>query len=393
MRGLLDRDIAIIGFGSTKLARKSGRSAVELAGEAADIALRHAGVERTEIDGFATTLAMSDAPNPFYSNLVLESLELTVGWCQATDIGGGSAMANIARAGAAIRAGMCDVVLCVAADAVSTLDRTWQHGHRTEFCDPLGYAGPLTVFGLLGSVYKERHGWPEEAFAKLAVTQRRGALLNDRACDTLQKPLTVDDYMASKMVCDPLRMLDCVMRVDGATAFVVTSTERARAMGAKKMAHPIAYREAHNIDPRREDDDLLRTGFGELAPQLFADAQMTPQQLHMLQPYDDFTLALILQLEQFGFCGRGEGGAFVMDNDFGFDGNLPLNTGGGLLSAGQVGSASGGLNLYEGLIQLFGEAGPRQVPRHDNALVTGIGVMQYARGWAASAAMILERGQ
>lgn len=392
MRGLQDRDIAIIGCGSTKLARRGGRSAVELAGEAADIALRHAGVERSEIDGFATTMAMSDAPNPFFSNLLLESLEIKADWCQATDIGGGSALANIARAGAAIRSGMCEMVLCVAADAVSTLDRTWQHGHRTEFCDPLGYAGPLTVFGLLGSIYKEQYGWPEEALAKLAVTQRRGALLNDKACDTLQKPLSVDDYMASKVVSDPLRMLDCVMRVDGGTAFIVTSTERARAMGAK-MVHPIAHRELHNMDPRREDNDLLRTGFGELAPQLFSDAQMKPSQLDMLQPYDDFTLALILQLEQFGFCERGQGGEFVLANEFGFDGNIPLNTGGGLLSAGQVGSASGGLNLYEALVQLYGEAGARQVPKHDNALVTGIGIMQYARGWAASTAMILERSQ
>ncbi|RZA16263.1 MAG: thiolase family protein [Lysobacteraceae bacterium] len=393
MRGLQDRDIAIIGFGTTKLTRKGGRGAIDLAGEAADIALRHAGVERAQIDGFATTMAMSDAPNPFWSNLVLESLDLNVGWCQATDIGGGSALANIARAGAAIRSGMCETVLCVAADAVSTIDRTWQHGHRTEFCDLLGYAGPLTVFGLLGSVYAERHGWPEAALGKLAVAQRRGALLNEHACEVLRKPLSMDDYFASRLVCDPLRMLDCVMRVDGATAFVVTSTQRAKQMGVRKMAHPIAYREAHNIDPLRQDDDLLRTGFGELAPRLFADAGMTPRQVDMLQPYDDFTLALVLQLEQLGFCAPGQASAFIAEHAFGFDGDLPLNTGGGLLSAGQVGSASGGLNLHEGLTQLFGEAGERQVKRHHNALVTGIGIMQYARGWAASNAMILERGE
>jgi acetyl-CoA acetyltransferase len=393
MKHLQDRDIAVIGYGETKLVRKGGRSAVELAGEAADAALRHAGVARTEIDGFATTMAMSDAPNPFWSNLLLEGLGLSVGWCQATDIGGGSALANIARAGAAIRSGMCEMVLCVAADAVSTCDRTWQHGHRTEFCDGFGYAGPLSVFGLLGSVYAQRHGWPEQALGKLAATQRRGALLNDNACEVLRKPLSVDDYLRSKLVCEPLRMLDCVMRVDGATAVLVTSTARARTMGAQKIVHPIAYREVHNIDPMRDDDDLLRTGFSVIAPRLFADARLKPTDLHMLQPYDDFTIALILQLEQFGFCGPGEGAAFVAAHEFGFDGSLPMNTGGGLLSAGQVGSASGGLGVVEALRQLFGEAGARQVPRHGNALVTGIGIMQYARGWAASNAMVMERSQ
>jgi len=140
MKTLSDRGIAIVGFAETKLERRSGRTALSLAGEAVDQLLARTGVERSRIDGFATTLAMSEGGNPFYSNLLAEGLGLSVTWCQATEIGGASSGGNIARAAAAIQAGMCDIVLCLASDAVSTVDRSVQSGHRTEYADPAGYA-------------------------------------------------------------------------------------------------------------------------------------------------------------------------------------------------------------------------------------------------------------
>lgn len=394
MNLLQRRGLAIVGYAETKLVRRSGRSALSLAGEAVNALLARSGIERHRIDGFATTLAMSEAGNPFYSSLMAEGLGLSVSWCQATDIGGASSGGNLVRAGMAIEAGLCEIVLCLAADAVSTQDRTVQSGHRTEFCDPAGYAGPLTAFALLSSVYDHRYGLPHDALARLAVTQRNGALLNDNACEVLRKPLTERDYLESKIVSDPLRILDCVMRCDGASAVLVMSTAKAKELGFDTYVHPIAYAERINFDPREErGDDILASGFLDVGPRAFRAAGRTPKDVQMLHWYDDFLIALILQLEQSGFCGPGEGGAFVLAHDMGCRGDLPLNTGGGQISAGQPGLAGGGVNLVECLRQLFGEAGARQVKRHDNAMLSGIGVIPYARNWGTSSVMLLERGQ
>ncbi len=393
MKILADRGIAIVGYAETKLVRRSGRSALSLAGEAVEKLLESTGLERSRIDGFATTLAMSEGGNPFWSNLLAEGLGLSVSWCQATDIGGASSGGNIARAAAAIHAGLCDVVLCLAADAVSSIDRSVQSGHRTEYCDPAGYAGPLTSFALLSDLYDRRHGLPHEALAKLAVTQRRGALLNDNACEVLRKPLTEQEYLDSKVVSTPLRMLDCVMRCDGASAVLVMSTARAKELGFRKRVHPIAYRERINFDPTEASGDMLKTGFTDVGPKAFDDVGWKPSDVKTLHWYDDFLIALILQLEQTGFCGPGEGGAFVMAHDMGHAGDLPLNTGGGQISAGQPGLAGGGVNLVECLRQMFGEAGARQVRNASNAMLTGIGVIQYARTWGTSSVMLLERSE
>lgn len=394
MNFLARRDLAIVGYAETKLVRRSERSALSLAGEAVNALLARTGLQRDQIDGFATTLAMSEGGNPFYSSLMAEGLGLSVTWCQATDIGGASSGGNLIRAGMAIEAGLCEIVLCLAADAVSTQDRSVQSGHRTEFCDPAGYAGPLSAFALLSSVYDHRYGLPHDALARLAVTQRNGALLNDNACEVLRKALTEREYLDSKIVSDPLRILDCVMRCDGASAVLVMSTRKARELGFEKLAHPIGYAERINFDPREQHaDDILVSGFTDVGPRAFKAAGMSPKDVHMLHWYDDFLIALILQLEQTGFCGPGEGGAFVLAHDMGHAGDLPLNTGGGQISAGQPGLAGGGVNLIECLRQLFGEAGERQVKRHGNAMLSGIGVIPYARNWGTSSVMLLERGQ
>ncbi len=394
MRMLQERGLAIVGFAETKLVRRSGRTALSLAGEAVDALLARTGVERSRIDGFATTFAMSEGGNPFYSNLLAEGLGLSVSWCQATDIGGASSGANLIRAAMAIEAGMCEIVLCLAADAVTTQDRSVQSGHRTEYCDPAGYAGPLSAFALLSSVYDDLYGLPHQALARLAVTQRNGALLNDNACEVLRRPLTEQEYLDSRVVSEPLRILDCVMRCDGASAVLVMSTKLAKEMGFEKMVHPIAYAERINFDPREEQSpNILQSGFSDVGPRALKAAGMRTDDVQMLHWYDDFLIALILQFEQIGFCGPGEGGAFVMAHDLGHAGDLPLNTGGGQISAGQPGLAGGGVNLVECLRQMFGEAGARQVRRHDNAMLSGIGVLNYARNWGTSTVMLLERGR
>jgi acetyl-CoA acetyltransferase len=391
MEWLRDRSIAIVGAAQLPCVRKSGKTALELGGEVLARLLDDTGIDRAQIDGLAITLANAEAGNAFWTSVMCETLGLSVRWAQVTDIGGCSVTGNIGRAAMAIHAGMADTVLCLAADAPTERFTTVQSGYRTEFCDPFGYGLPAS-FGILTSAYAAKYGSPERAMAKLAVAQRNGAVLNENACDVLRKPITEEDYLASRMIADPLRLLDCVMRCDGGNAFLVMSTKRARELGFNRFVHPIGYRERVNFDARGDIDDITISGFTDVGPAALRDAGLTPAQVHSFHPYDDFYIAVMLQLEQIGFCAAGQSAAFVMDTDVGINGQLPINTGGGQISAGQPGLAGGGVNLIEAVDQLLGRAAARQLKRADNALVTGIGVLQYARNWGCSSALVLEAG-
>jgi acetyl-CoA acetyltransferase len=390
MRTLSQREIVIAGYAETPIERRSGLTALELAGSALKQLLEGAAIEPAQIDGVALTLAQSEGGDPFWSNLVVETLGLSPRWLQVTDLGGASMVANVARASAAIAAGMCDVVACIAADAPTGRFVMRGGGYREEFAETVGYAGPTMVFGLLASAYAAQYGWPEAALAKLAVAQRNSALKNPNACSTLRRPLTEQDYLSSKLVSSPMRMLDCVMRCDGASAVLVCSRAKARELALHKQVVPTAYRELTNFDRNGQHPDITVSGFSVVGPQALADAGLAAADVRMVQPYDDFLIAVLLQLEEMGFCRKGEGGDFLLSRDLSVAGDLPVNTGGGQISAGQPGLASGGVNLVEAVRQLFGEGGERQVPDARNAVVTGIGAMQYARNWGTSAVLVLE---
>jgi len=388
-----DRGIAIIGYYETKIELKSGRSVYDLAGEAMAGAIAHAGIGKSEIDGFAVSSCFSDAGNPFYAPVLASYLGLELDWCQVTDLGGASASGNVARAAAAIRARMCDTVLVLAADAQSSENKGAIGAFRSEFQYPMGIMGPPGCFGLLSRRYDHQYGLDAKALGKLAVTQRNHALMNDKACEKLHRRLTIEDYLASPMISDPIRMLDCVMVCDGASALVVTSTTRAQELGARKRVHPIGYGERINHLETEQCPDITAIGHSVAGARALKAAGLTPTQIQSFHPYDDFLIAIVLQLEQLGFCEIGRGCRFVMEHDLSYRGDLPLNTGGGQISAGQAGLAGGAHNLVEAVRQLFGEAGARQVNRRDNAMVTGIGWIPYGRNWASSTVLILEAAQ
>jgi acetyl-CoA acetyltransferase len=215
-------------------------------------------------------------------------------------------------------------------------------------------------------------------------------LHNENAYKKFKKPLSMEEYLASRVVADPLRLLDSVMFCDGANAFLVTTEKNAQKLGINKVVYPVAYSEITNINGNSSIPDITISGFDKIGPEVLAKAGMKPSDIRMFQPYDDFTIAVLMKLEAFGFCKKGEGSDYVLRTDFSHTGELPLNTGGGQISAGQPGLASGGLNLAEAVRQLFGEGGARQVADARNALVTGIGVIPYAKNWGTSSAMILE---
>ena len=296
-------------------------------------------------------------------------------------------IAGISRAASAIRDGRAEVILFVAADAPITESNENYRGYRTNFEFPFGPMGPPGLFGFLQKRYEHEYGITVEQLAKVAITQRRHAQLNPNAL--LQGEMTVETYRDSRVISDPIRLLDCVMRCNGGDALVITSADRAREMTPRPV-YVTGVGEVHNYRASEPLADVTDVGMGTAGRRALEEAELSISDIQTFQPYDDFVIAIILQLESLGFCGVGEGGRFVERTDLSFTGDLPLNTGGGQLSMGQNGLAGGAVNVIEAVRQLQGEGGDRQVEKCENALVTGIGTVNYLRNWHSSAVMVLE---
>ncbi|MBN9463233.1 MAG: thiolase family protein [Burkholderiales bacterium] len=385
------RNVAIVGYGETKITLRGGRSAYELAADVFDEILRQTGFDRSEIDGLAVAETISETANPFWPAYMADMLGLTPTWLECLALGGVSSVGGVARAIAAIEAGFCSTVLVLSADSQSSKNQSEQGGQRHEFQYPIGLKGPVGAFGLLTRRYQHLHQLDPLALAKLAVTQRKHALLNPNACDKLQVPLSEQDYLASRFVSDPVRILDSVMVCDGANGILLTTKKNIRSKGIAKFVVPTAYAEITNFEAFNPAAEITETGFKVAGPKALASARLKTRDVCMFHPYDDFLIAILLQMEQIGFCSDGEGSRFIKETNLSFDGDLPLNTGGGQISAGQPGLAGGGLNLVEAIRQMFGEAGSRQVGKTRNAVVTGIGVIPIGRNWSSSAVLVLEQ--
>ncbi len=180
------------------------------------------------------------------------------------------------------------------------------------------------------------------------------------------------------------------MVCDGANAVLMMSSEEAKKRGLKAV-YPTGYAELTHYKVTEPLTEVTESGFLEAGPRALRQAGLKARDVQSFHPYDDFLIAIMLQLEQIGFCKVGKGADFILDKDMTFKGDLPLNTGGGQISAGQPGLAGGGLNLVEAVRQMFGDGGSRQIKNTQNAMVTGIGGIPYARNWCTSAVMILEQ--
>ena len=387
---LAGRDVGIVAYGETKVERRSGRTPYEFAAETFEEILTKTGLRPSAIDGFATNVPHSESSNQYYTPYLCDYLGVTPRWMDISDHGGGSALAGVSRAAMAIQAGMCEVAMVLCADTPSTSWKAANGGYRVEFWDPTGIQGPPGGFGLLMNRYMAQYELIPEALGKLAVAQREGAVLNANAYEKFRTPITVKDYLESRMISSPVRLLDCVMFADGAAGVLLMSREHAQKLGTENMVFPSAYSEIVNFNCADQTPDITETGFSIVGPEVLEKAGMTPGDIRMFHPYDDFLIAEVMQLEQAGWCGRGEGSQFLLETDVSFRGALPINTGGGQISAGQIGLASGMTNLVEAVRQMRKEAGERQVSDAANAMVTGIGVITYGRSWKVSNAMILE---
>jgi acetyl-CoA acetyltransferase len=358
---------AIVGVGYTPFSKDSGVSTLNLALRAIQAAIEDAGLSLRDIDGLATH-RVGDSALP---STVLQSLGLRDVGYVLDQFGGGSAShAIVGNAAMAVAAGLAETVVCYRALNARSEFRMSGTGRpppdQVEFHyqAPYGYVAPAQQFGMAARAHMLRYGTTAEQLGAVAVTQRGHAVANERAL--MRTPITLDDYLASRWIAEPFRLLDCCLETDGAVALVVTSAERARDL----RRHPVLIRAAtwgSGQTLYSNGNDLTESAARRMAPRLFAQAGLGPEEVDVAMLYDCFSWTVLVQLEDYGFCPKGEGGPFAASGATRLGGALPVNTHGGFLSEGYV----HGLNhVAEAVAKLRGDAGERQVEGAEIALST-----------------------
>jgi acetyl-CoA acetyltransferase len=370
--------IAIVGLGWTKFSRNSGVSVKNLALESCKNAIDDAGLTVKDVDGIAT-YNIGDAVSPYVVATGLGLPELR--WNIEYFAGANGATSTLLTAACAVIGGLADTVLIFRAMNGRTGTRLGGAGLSLntsgveQYCVPYG----LTTFPQAVAMIARRHmikyGTTSRQMGAVAVTCRDNAILNERA--VLRSPLSIEDHQNSKMIVDPLRLYDCCQETDGACAVLITSADRAKNLRHAPVylmsgTHGAGWRSGEFFGKTTafwpEWDELSETYAKTMASELFGNAGITPKDVDVAELYDCFTIEPIVQLEDFGFCKKGEGGAFVESGAIRRDGDLPMNTHGGLLSEGYI---HGFNHVLEAASQLRGDAGARQIKDAEIALVAG----------------------
>ena len=363
---------AITGVGETKYLRGTDRTALSFQLEASLNAIRDAGLKPSDIDGLIP-YGHGAVAEDFITNFGIKDLRFSA----TTPMGGASSVAAIQCALAVIQAGICKHVLI-------SLGRTGYSGGRIgtrvqqmpqfkvigEFEMPLGAIAPAQLYAPMARRHMELYGTTSRQLAEIAVTTRYHASLQTNA--TMKNPITIEDHQSSRMISDPLRLLDCSLESDGGAAVVVSAPDRARDL-AKRPILVMGVAEGHPDSPSAitQRPDLTTLGLAKAAPKAFAMAGVDRKDIDVAEVYDCFTYIVMCQLEDLGFCKKGEGGAFVEDGALSLNGRLPVNTHGGLLSQAHM---AGMNHIVELARQLRGEA-DAQVQNAEIGLVTGYGDM------------------
>jgi acetyl-CoA acetyltransferase len=248
---------------------------------------------------------------------------------------------------------------------------------------PYGSGGANASFALIARNYMNAYGARREDFGKICVAQRDNAMAVPHAL--MKKKLTLDDYMSARAICDPLHLFDCVMPCAGAEAFLVCREAVARSLGLKP-ARLLATIERHNAFA--DDAIQVRGGWAVDVAELWSMAGVKPHDTDFVETYDDYPVISMMQLEDLGFCRKGEAADFVRAHTLTNDGSFPHNTCGGQLSVGQAGAAGGFLGLVEAIRQLTDTALGTPVPDARIGLVSGFGMITYDRGLASGAAVL-----
>src|SRR5437870_13061750 len=373
----LARRIAIVGVGETRYERRSSRELADLRREAARAAIADAGLEAARVDGLIV-------PGAGYAELHELARDVGIrGQFHAASCfhSGTAVVAAPLGAALAIESGLAHTVLCCQGVAWGS-ERRGNVGQphaemrmKAAFEIPFGWYPQVVHFAGMARRHMELYGTTEAQLGAVAVACRRHAALHDNAI-LRDEPLGLDDYLTAPYLADPFRAADCCLVNDGAGAFVMTSLARARDLRARPV---VVLGAGSGVIPDGEysslREDYLATGAVHSAPRAFAMAGVSPADLHLVALYDNFTAPVIQQLEDMGFCGRGEGGPFVEGGRIELGGALPVNPSGGQLAQAFVFSMN---HVVDAVHQLRGNAGRRQVAGAEVGIVTGYTGAQHA---------------
>jgi acetyl-CoA acetyltransferase len=375
--------VLLAGAGEARYTRhaEDGRDTEAFIVDAVLEALEDAGMAVGDVDGLGVA-SFSLQPDKVI-DLAWRMGMGSLGWLMEDTTGGASALNMLSHAARAVEGGDAEVVVLCAGDRIDkrSLHAVVERYNRCtrDLLGPLPLEGPNALFSFVTQRHARRHGLDRADYGCVPLAQRRWAAANPGAVH--RAPLTLEDYLAAPPVAPPLHRYDCVPVVSGADAVVVTSPERAAGRPAAAVR---ALASLHN--PDQQDGDGLASGFEELAAPLWRRAQARPEDVDCAFVYDDYPVMVAIQCADLGLAG-GDLGRFLHKRLL--EERWPLNTSGGMLSAGQAGAAGGMHGLVEAVRQLSGAAGDRQVDA-ELALVTGFGGVLYRHG-ACHVAALLER--
>ena len=361
---------AIVGAADTAVGVVPAMSATQLCIDAILRALDDAGIDKGAVDGLVTCNSMAE-PYLYHAEAMAEYLGICPSYCVGVGAGGGTTFTALHQAAAAITGGICTTVVIAMADSLrSGLTRERALAVQSSTGHPqfeIPYGAPVPgYYALIARALMHEYGTTPEQLAAVAVSTRKHALRNPTA--QMRTPITVDDVLNSRLIADPLHLLDCSLVSDGGAAVVVTSVERAR-----DFRNPPVYLhgvgEGHSHEHISQARSLTTSAALESGRRAYAMAGVGPKDIDFAELYDCFTPVVLVELEDLGFCAKGEGGAFVAAGHTEPGGSLPVNTHGGLLSHCHPGNPGSMFALTEAVRQLRGTAGERQLARANLGLV------------------------
>lgn len=359
--------------------QKDGRGlrTLDLLAQAARLAIKDAGLSKSDIDGLLVAPPSEDT-SFMWPAQVAEYLQIFPASLNMVELGGASAVGAVNRAALLIAAGICRHCLCLSGGVWDTQVFNDREGKTTvmsraelDYELPYGPMGFNSGYALAARRHMHEYGTTPEQLAKIAVDQRQSALFNPLALFN-KSVLTIENVLASPIIVDPIHLLEIVRPCSGAAAVVVSRAEAALD-GPSPPVAILGMGEACTHNSIVYAPGLTSTPITLSAARAFAMAGVMPADMDLVSLYDCYTITVLLTLEDAGFCPRGEGGRFVESTDLSFRGALPCNTHGGQLSCGQASYAGGMSHVIEAVRQLRGQAGERQVERHRLAFVNGNG--------------------
>ena len=362
--------VAIVGVGESDIGKVPHLSGLGLNAQASKRALDDAGLKVKDIDGLLTAYSFTE-PYTMLGSSLCEYLGLQPGMCASMVAGGASPGVMLRHAAQAIAMGLAETVLVCAGENRATgftrdaaVAMLAQVGHP-QFEQPYGGLIP-GYYAMVARRYMHEYGTTREQLASVAVNTRSHALLNPTA--QMKTPLTVEQVLASKLIADPLRMLDCCIISDAAGAFIVTSAERASTL-RNKPVYLWGVGEKSTHEHLLCAPSLTHFGAADSGRAAYEMAGVGPRDIDLAQLYDCFTIVPIIELEELGFVERGAGGSFFENGHARIGGKLPVNTHGGMLSHAHAGAAGALFGIVESVRQLRGGQGKRQVEDARLALV------------------------